>query len=514
MITTILFFLFLLVSLHYVILHYGRYGRLINLLPGSRTLPIFGNVHHLQVSPSNLWKLLEQMNIQYYPIYKIWSFWSAIVQIQHPDDLETLLGNLRFTKKSDIYKALEPWFDTGLLTSSGRKWQTRRKILTSAFHFNVLQQFVDIFTEEGERLIKSLKSEEGVVVKDLLQLISEHTLNIICETAMGTSLKNKGEFQYKYRQAVNDMGEIFAYRIVRPWFFYNFLFNLCPQGWRQYRLLKVLHGFTRKIIQERKEYHEKTNDQYLTDFNKSSNDNNDNIQCNDIGIRKKRLAMLDLLIAAHRNNEINDEGIREEVDTFMFRGHDTTALAICYSIMLLAEHKEIQDRARAEVKEVLKENGGKLNISALQNLFYLERCIKETLRLYPSVPRVSRVIEKDIKLSNYIIPTNTTINVNIFETQRDPRFWPNPDVFDPDRFLPENSKGRHPYVYVPFSAGPRNCIGQRFAMLELKTTLSLLLDNYYFEPVDYLKDLSFAFGMVLRPTHPIQTKFIPNKDTC
>ncbi|KAK9295402.1 hypothetical protein QLX08_010289 [Tetragonisca angustula] len=514
MITTILFFLFLLASLHYVILHYRRFGRLIDLLPGPQAFPIFGSIYRFQVSSNDLWMLLKQMNIQYYPIYKIWSFWSALVQIQHPDDLETLLGNPRFTQKSYVYKLLEPWFSTGLLTSSGRKWQTRRKILTSAFHFNVLQQFVDIFTEEGERLIKSLKSEEGVVVKDLMQLISEHTLNIICETAMGTSLKDKGEFQYKYRKAVNDMGEIFAYRLVKPWCFYNFVFNLFPQGWRQYRLLEILHGFTRKVIQERKEYHDQTNGQYLTDFNKSSNDNNGNIQCNDIGIRKRRLAMLDLLIAAHRNNEINDEGIREEVDTFMFRGHDTTALALCYSIMLFAEHKEIQDRARAEVREILKENGGKLNTSALQNLFYLERCIKETLRLYPSVPHISRKVEKDIKLSNYVIPTNAVISLNIFDAQRNPRFWPNPEVFDPDRFLPENSKGRHPYVYIPFSAGPRNCIGQRFAMLELKTTLSLLLDNYYFEPVDYLKDLSIAMGMVLRPTHPVQTKFIPIKDTC
>ncbi|KOX68726.1 hypothetical protein WN51_06963 [Melipona quadrifasciata] len=88
MITTILFFLFLLTSLHYVILHYGRFGKLINLLPGPRILPIFGNIHHLQISLSKFWSLLEQMNIQYYPIYKLWTFWNAYVQIQHPDDFE------------------------------------------------------------------------------------------------------------------------------------------------------------------------------------------------------------------------------------------------------------------------------------------------------------------------------------------------------------------------------------------------------------------------------------------
>ncbi|XP_006619840.1 cytochrome P450 4C1-like [Apis dorsata] len=512
MIYTILFFIFLLAILHYFLLHHGKFGKMINLIPGPEPLPILGNIPTFHnISPSTLWKFLTQLNKQYYPIYRMWTFLEAYVHICHPDDIETILGNIKFTKKGFGYKHLEPWFNTGLLTSSGHKWHVRRKILTSAFHFNVLRQFVDIFIEDAERLIKTLESEEGIFVENLLQLTSEHTLNVICETAMGTSLKNKEKFQCEYRKAVYDMGCIFINRIIKPWFYYDFFFNLSPQGWQQSRLLKILHNFTRKIIQERKEYHDQTNGRYLNDFHENINENDNN---NDFRIRRKRLAMLDLLIEAYRNNKIDDEGIREEVDTFMFRGHDTTAISFCFSIMLLAEHKEIQDRARAEIKTAIEENGGKLNISVLQNLPYLERCIKESLRLYPSVPRISRRVETSVKLSNYEIPANTVININIFETHRDPKFWPNPNKFDPDRFLPENSKKRHPYAYVPFSAGPRNCIGQRFAMLELKTYLGLLLYNYYFEPIDYLKDVTFVSGIVLRLENPVRMKFIPLKNIC
>ncbi|CAL7940665.1 unnamed protein product [Xylocopa violacea] len=449
---------------------------------------------------------MRKLARQYYPMCKLWSFTIPYLNVYHPNNVEAIIGNPTFTKKGVFYKFLESWFSTGLLTSSGRKWQVRRKILTPAFHFNVLQQFTDIFLEEGNQLIKKLKSEGGPVVQDLLPLISEHTLNIICETAMGISLKDKGEFQQKYRRAVANMGQLLVYRLLRPWYYYNFFFNLTPYGWRQFRLLKILHGFTRKIIQERKQYHDETDGRYLTGFNDSPNEKRVD---NEFGIRRKRLAMLDLLIAAHRADQIDDEGIREEVDTFMFRGHDTTMISISFTVMLLAEHPEIQSRARAEVKSVIEKNEGKLNSSALQCLPYLERCIKESLRLYPSVYFISREMEEDIKLNDYLIPKKTMVNIHIYDIHRDPQYWPNPNVFDPDRFLPENCQGRNPYSYIPFSAGPRNCIGQKFAMLELKSTLAHLLNNFILEPVDYLKNVSMTLDLVLRPSHPIRTKFIP-----
>lgn len=492
--------------LHFFIVHFGKMGRMINAIPGPQAIPLLGNMHNFQVTSTDLWTLVRNYGDQYYPIYRFWGFTMPFLNIRHPKDIETILGNPKSTQKSHIYDLLMPWFNTGLLTSAGRKWQMRRKILTPAFHFNVLQQFVDVFIEESERMNQILKSEGGPLVKDLLPLISEHTLNVICDTAMGTSLRDKGPHQEKYRQAVYDMGHSLVERLIRPWLHPDWVFFRLPPGWRQSKLLKILHGFTTGIIKERMSYHESTNGKYLTGLSDDPSKKKDD---DDIGTRKRRLAMLDLLIAAHRNDQIDIDGIREEVDTFMFRGHDTTAMSITFTIMLLAEHKEIQDRARAEVKEVLDANGGKMSMSALQNLPYLERCIKESLRLFPSVPFISRSPEKDLKLSNYTVPADTTIHLHIVDVHRDPQFWPNPDVYDPDRFLPENCQGRHPYCYIPFSAGPRNCIGQRFAMFELKAVVGLLLYNFNFEPVDYLKDMLITADLVIRPAHPVRTKFIP-----
>ncbi|XP_072762594.1 cytochrome P450 4C1-like [Anoplolepis gracilipes] len=125
-------------------------------------------------------KLLLNWADNYYPIFKLWGLFIPVVSIRHPDDLETILSSTKHIEKSRIYDSLLPWLGTGLLTSTGTKWQTRRKILTPTFHFNILNQFMDILIEESH-CTKSLKDAGEVVVKDLSSFVSEYTLNAICD---------------------------------------------------------------------------------------------------------------------------------------------------------------------------------------------------------------------------------------------------------------------------------------------------------------------------------------------
>ncbi|XP_071647081.1 cytochrome P450 4C1-like isoform X2 [Temnothorax longispinosus] len=393
------------------------------------------------------------------------------------------------------------------LVSRGAKWHSRRKILTPTFHFNILQHFIQILIEEGENMTKSLKNAGGTVVKDLVPFFSEHTLNAICETAMGTSLRGLGDFQQQYREAVHKMGELLTYRVMRQWLHSDWIFSLTSKGREQKKLLKILHGFTKRIIAERKLYHDRTNGQYLKSFDNDTSAKRDDGE--PVGIRRKRLAMLDLLIAASRDGFMTDLDIREEVDTFMLEGYDTTAAGLCFILALLAEHNDIQDRVRNEVDTALRENEQKYTIKLLQDLSYLERCIKEALRLYPSVYMLSRITAEDVKLQSYLVPAGTFLHLNIYGVHRDPNFWSNPEVFDPNRFLPEKIRNRHPYSYLPFSAGPRNCIGQRFAMLEMKAMIAPLIHNFYLEPIDYLKNLRIQVDLVLSSAQPLRVKFIP-----
>jgi cytochrome P450 family 4 len=146
----------------------------------------------------------------------------------------------------------------------------------------------------------------------------------------------------------------------------------------------------------------------------------------------------------------------------------------------------------------------------LQELKYLERCLKEVLRLYPSVPFIVRVLGEDITTSTgHLLKAGTSIHLHIYDVHHNPDIYPDPEKFDPDRFLPENCTNRHNFAYVPFSAGPRNCIGQKFAMLELKAVLCGVLAEFVLEPVDTPSTIIVKTEMVLRNVQGIKIKFVP-----
>ncbi|KAJ3659324.1 hypothetical protein Zmor_011018 [Zophobas morio] len=194
----------------------------------------------------------------------------------------------------------------------------------------------------------------------------------------------------------------------------------------------------------------------------------------------------------------------------MFEGHDTTAAALSFSLMLIACHKNVQDLIVAEIEAVAGDLHNKPTFNDLQQMKYLERVLKEVLKLYPSVSFISRKLgEELVTATGYKIPKDTMVHLHIYDLHHNPEFYPDPETFDPDRFLPEIAKNRYPFAYLPFSAGPRNCIGQRFAMLELKAALCGILSKYVLEPVDTPDTITVVVDVVLRTKDEIKVKFLP-----
>lgn len=137
---------------------------------------------------------------------------------------------------------------------------------------------------------------------------------------------------------------------------------------------------------------------------------------------------------------------------------------------------------------------------------YLERVIKETMRIYPSVPSIGRILSEDVQLDQYTLPKGTMVSLGIYYLHRDPRFFPDPEKFEPDRFLPENTVSRHPYAYLPFSAGPRNCVGQKFAMYEEKSVLSSIIRSYKITSVEKRDEITLIAELILRTHNGINVK--------
>ncbi|XP_068899038.1 cytochrome P450 4c3-like [Tenebrio molitor] len=462
-------------------------------LPGPPvTNLLLGNIGVLYDTPENIFKVVRRWGRDYYPIYKNWIAYTGAANVMDPRDFEIVLSNMKHIEKGMTYGMMHRWLGTGLLTSTGDKWQTRRKILTNSFHFNILQEFIKVFKEETDALVEVLTKECHEPYVSLNDRISAFTLNTIGETAMGTRIGDSVN-EREYKRAIHEIGLIYLYKVVRPWLTNNLLYFFDRQNWRERKLVKTLHRFTTDVIQK----HEKNFQPVRLDSDFSYS-------------KRKRLAMLDLLLTAKKEDgSIDDEGIREEVDTFMFEGHDTTSIAICYALMLLACHRDIQDSIVAEIQQVMPDSTP-IDYRTLQELKYMERCIKEVLRLYPSVPFIGRFLGEDVTMhSGHHLKAGTVVHLHIYDLHHNPAIYPDPEKFDPDRFLPENCQNRHNFAYLPFSAGPRNCIGQKFAFLELKTVLVGILSQFILEPVDTPQDIVLMTNLVLRSKDPIRVKFVP-----
>lgn len=192
----------------------------------------------------------------------------------------------------------------------------------------------------------------------------------------------------------------------------------------------------------------------------------------------------------------------------MFEGHDTTASSTNWALHLLGNHPEEQERALAEIEEVVGDSS-EVTFEHLGKLKYLECIIKESLRLQPSVPLFARVLGEDQKLDRFVIPKGTQILINPYLIHRDPLHWDDPEAFKPERFLPENSRKRHAFSFVPFSAGSRNCIGQRFALMEEKTLLTNILRNFKIVSNKRRDQLGFKTELILRPIGGVHVALSP-----
>ncbi|XP_057666258.1 cytochrome P450 4C1-like isoform X2 [Diorhabda carinulata] len=467
---------------------------LLHALPGPPSKIFLKHLVYLQTGRASVFKTLRYWGKTYGPVYNISAtslFPSA--NISGSEEFEKIASTTKHIEKSSIYKLFDRWLGQGLLTSTGSLWHTRRKILTPAFHFSILQNFVSIFNSETKKLVNDLQKETDKPWINILPHISLFTLYSITETSMGSTLNISTSADKSYIKAILELGGLLAERLLRPWG-YNKLYDyISPDGIKERKITNDIHDFTQKIITERSKQFKK--------FQVPSE--------NDSYSMRKKLAFLDLLLNGKEDGNIDDQGIKDEVNTFMFEGHDTTSMSICFTLMLLANYRKYQDEIYEEVVTVIGDNEDP-DINRLNDLRLMERFIKESLRLYPSVPFISRSLEEDTIVNGYLLPNKAIVNIHIFDIHRNEKDWPEPEKFDPDRFLPENCVNRHPYAYVPFSAGPRNCIGQRFAMLEIKAVLCGILRNFILEPIDTPETIRMVTDLVLRPeNNNIKIKISP-----
>ncbi|XP_055958189.1 cytochrome P450 4F6 [Patella vulgata] len=263
---------------------------------------------------------------------------------------------------------------------------------------------------------------------------------------------------HPYVQAVNELSELWFNRGRNPFLYPDFIYYNTKNGKRFAEQCDYVHSVSEDIIEKRRQTLERE------------------------GPTKKRyLDFLDILLTARDETGVglSQLEIRNEVDTFLFEGHDTTASAISWILYSLAQHPQYQQNVRDEVDDILNsKQGDNLEWGDLNKLDYLSRVIKEGMRLHCPVPFAQRQLTQDTELDGHVIPEGTACSIHLINLHHNPLIWSDPWEFQPDRFLPQNTTGRDSYAFVPFSAGPRNCIGQHFALNEEKILISRIVQRY------------------------------------
>ncbi|KAL2084951.1 hypothetical protein ACEWY4_020469 [Coilia grayii] len=437
-------------------------ARALESFPGPPGHWLFGHVHEFRQDGTDLDKIVKWGEA--YPFaFPLWfGPVIAFLNIHHPSYAKTLLATTE--PKDDVaYRFLIPWIGEGLLVSHSKKWFRHRRLLTPGFHYDVLKPYVKLIADSTKVMLDKwegyAKTNESF---ELFQHVSLMTLDSIMKCAFSCSSNCQTESGTNtYIKAVYELCDLVNLRFRVYPYHSDFLFHLSPHGYRFRKACKIAHDHTEEVIRNRKEILKREKDQ-----NKFQT--------------KRHLDFLDILLTARDENQegLADEDIRAEVDTFMFEGHDTTASGISWILYSLANNPEHQQRCREEISHALQ-GKGTMDWEDLSKIPYTTMCIKESLRLHPPVPGIARKLSKPITFfDGRTMPAGFLVGTSVFGIHMNSTVWENPHVFDPLRFLPENCAKRSPHAYVPFSAGPRNCIGQNFAMNEMKVAVCLTLRRY------------------------------------
>jgi len=188
--------------------------------------------------------------------------------------------------------------------------------------------------------------------------------------------------------------------------------------------------------------------------------------------------ILDMLVMGHDSEDgiLGDRQLIHNLNTFFIAGHETTAGAVSSALHLLADHPDHQQKVFDEIIRVCGYDAP--TYDQLKEMDYLHNCLKETLRLFPPAPVMVRKAKQDIVVNGFNIPKDSTLGLWVYTIHRDPKYWENPDTFDPDRFRDENKHKRHRYAWIPFSLGPRQCIGNNLALMEMKMMIIRVVQKF------------------------------------
>ncbi|NHN60412.1 MULTISPECIES: cytochrome P450 [Halorussus] len=429
--------------------------------PGPRGLPLLGNTHQWARDPCSF---RERCAEQYGRVvnYEIIG-WDAYMLTDPADVKRVLEDRETFPKHRESDDQLREVLGDGLIVSEGDRWERQREAIQPAFYMSHIERYADIMVSRTEDTTDRWR-DGGTV--DLRSEMMRTTLEILVEAMFGEDIDLEARGIY---DAVEAMQEPLRPR-NQPVTFLAPDWAPVPFLRRADRALDHLEAQVYDILDERRR----------TDTNRDD--------------------LLAMLLGA--DAEMDDEQIRDEMLTFLFAGHETTALALTFIWDLLSRNPEVEARLGDEIAAVVD---GRPTIEDVFAFEYAEAVVKEALRLYPPAHEIRREPAEDVLIGDYRIPAGSLLVLPTWVLHRDERFWDDPDEFRPERFVTDDAD-RPEYAYVPFGGGPRRCIGQQFAMTEAQLVLATMAREWTVDRNYGDLDLSAAVTLQPKGEVPVTTE--------
>lgn len=365
--------------------------------------------------------------------------------LAHPDHIKhALVDNVQNYCKGRGYQQIGLILGQGLFTSEGKYWQQQRRRLQPPFTAKAVYQFSDDIVQatDGLRQRWEQHAERGAVL-DIHNAMMQLAMSIIGRTMLSVDVGDESQpVSAAFTNALQFISKRSSGTPAMP------LSVPTPANQRFKRSLQTVDDFVQGVLNERER-------------GGAQND------------------LLNIMLKARENESdtgMTAQQLRDEIITFFFAGHETTAQALTWTWYLLSQHPEAEARLHAEVDLVL---GDRLPTQAdLHNLPYSRMVVEEAMRLYPPVFVFVRDALNDDEIGGYHIPRGSMLVFSQWVTHRSPQFWDRPEVFEPERFTPERVDARPRYAYFPFGVGPRTCIGNHFALLEAQTIVAMIAQRY------------------------------------
>lgn len=412
-------------------------------VPGPPGYPIVGALPKVMKDPL---PFLSQAAREYGDVVCLGGFGSQkFYLVTHPDDIERVWKtHHRNYVRGSNFQLLKPLGGDGLFLSEGEPWRQHRKLLQPAFHVSRLMGMVETINASIEGMLERWRRQIAPgqpfdLEREMMSLLIE----VSAKTLFGTEVAGDAA---TIHETITTAFSILHRRVLSavpfPWWV------PFPRHVRFLRAVAELDKVVYRLIDQRRRS----------------------------GIEGSDVLSTLLSVRDEAGEPMPDRQLRDEVVTMLVAGHESTGATLSWALYLLSRYPQVMRRVEAELSEVL---GGRTpGFQDLPRLPYLSRVFKETLRLYPPFWMLTRTPLADDELSGHRIPAGSIVMFSSYVTQRRPDFWPNPEAFDPDRFLPERSEGRPQFAWYPFGGGPRVCIGARMAEMQALLVLGALLQRY------------------------------------